>query len=143
MNLQNIRTICESKQVKLKHLAESIGITEQGLHQCIRRKSIQAGIFEQIAIELNVSIREFFDEKFVERNDANANGNGSAATNRGNVSISNYAQPTAEACAMMSSARGDELIALRERCKFYESKIEDMQKLLDEKERIINLLMKC
>lgn len=65
MNLQFIKTKVEQSQYPggLKALAETVGMTVQNLHRCVRENKIQAQDLEKIASELKVSIVEFFDEE--------------------------------------------------------------------------------
>lgn len=63
MNLQRIKILAENKRYEFKALAKSIGMSEGNLHRCVRENKIQAQDLEKIAIELDVSISEFFDEK--------------------------------------------------------------------------------
>lgn len=61
MNLQRIKTIAERKRKEFKRLAAAIGMSEGNLHRCVRENKIQAHDLEKIAVELEVSILEFFD----------------------------------------------------------------------------------
>ena len=63
MYLRAIKTYCEKAGKTVKELAESIGMSEQNLHRCVRENKIQAQDLESIAKELHVSILEFFDEE--------------------------------------------------------------------------------
>lgn len=68
MNLLVIKTKVEEKRYPggLKGLAESVGMTEQNLHRCIRENKIQAHNLESISLKLEVPITEFFDEQTTE-----------------------------------------------------------------------------
>lgn len=68
MDLSIIKNKIEELQYKggIKGLAESIGMTEQNLHRCVRENKIQAQDLEKIAMELNISILCFFDERVAE-----------------------------------------------------------------------------
>lgn len=67
MNLQVIKHKVEEKRYPggIKGLAESVGMTEQNLHRCIRENKIQAQNLERISLQLEVPITEFFDERNV------------------------------------------------------------------------------
>ncbi|MGM9873189.1 MAG: helix-turn-helix domain-containing protein [Muribaculaceae bacterium] len=64
MNLQIIKLRVEARKFHggIKGLAETVGMTEQNLHRCVRENKIQAQDLEKIAKALNVSVLEFFDE---------------------------------------------------------------------------------
>lgn len=65
MNLQIIKKKVEEKNYPggFKGLAETIGMTVQNLHRCVRENKIQAQDLEKIAHELGVHIGYFFDEE--------------------------------------------------------------------------------
>ena len=65
MNLLHIKKFSEEKGVSIRKLAESIGMSEQNLHRCIRVNQIQAHQLEQIAYLLDVPVVCFFDEEVV------------------------------------------------------------------------------
>lgn len=60
MDLRIIKKICESKHVGIKSLAAQINMSEANLHRCINNNKIQAQDLENIAIALDVDVREFF-----------------------------------------------------------------------------------
>ena len=62
-NLFKIKEIARSKKISIKNLAESIGITEQGLQKLIRENSTKVETLESIALCLSVPISIFFDDK--------------------------------------------------------------------------------
>ena len=55
-----IKEIAERKRIKIKDLAEKIGMTEQNLYQILKKKSIQIGKLEEIANALDVPLNIFF-----------------------------------------------------------------------------------
>ncbi len=65
MNLLHIKKFSEEKGVSIRKIAESIGMSEQNLHRCIRVNQIQAHQLEQIAHLLDVPVICFFDEEVV------------------------------------------------------------------------------
>lgn len=87
MNLQIIKTKVEEQKYPggIKGLAESVGMTEQNLHRCVRENRIQAQDLEKISTQLKVSIVEFFDETV---SSVHTEGNYSPASSHGNVSMS-------------------------------------------------------
>ena len=64
MDLQIIKKIVEENRFSggIRGLAETVGMTEQNLHRCVRENKIQAGDLEKIAKALGVPITVFFDE---------------------------------------------------------------------------------
>jgi len=113
MNLQLIKKFSEGRPGGLKKIAVDIGMTEQNLHRCINKNKIQAGDLEKIAQLLNVSIAVFFDEQ--PGANAIASGNKSVAAINSSVDVSHN--------------NDTERIVL-------------LEKLLEEKERTIQLLLK-
>ena len=61
MNFNKIKTICEDKGLPISVLADKIGLSEAGLYQSFRNKSMKVDVLEKIAIELEVPIWIFFD----------------------------------------------------------------------------------
>lgn len=116
MNLEKIRRLSENRSGGLKKLATDIGMSEQNLHRCINNNKIQAGDLEKIASLLGVSILTFFDEE-PSQNSAIASGRNSIA-------------------AVNSAVNGN---------KALEEKLTLLERILDEKERTIRILMdrKC
>ena len=84
MNLQLIKTKVEEQRYPggIKGLAESVGMTEQNLHRCVRENKIQAQDLEKISTQLKVSIIEFFDEKI---SSIHTEGDYSPASEKGNI----------------------------------------------------------
>ena len=64
MDLQIIKKIVEENRFSggIRGLAETVGMTEQNLHRCVRENKIQAGDLEKIAKALGVPITVFFDD---------------------------------------------------------------------------------
>ena len=85
MNLLVIKTKVEEKRYPggLKGLAESVGMTEQNLHRCIRENKIQAHNLESISLKLEVPITEFFDEQTTEIRQAGRGGRQNRAQGNG------------------------------------------------------------
>ena len=57
-----IKKIAEEKEISIKSLALSIGMSEQNLHRCFKRNSIETKNLEKIASILSVPISTFFEE---------------------------------------------------------------------------------
>lgn len=123
MNLLHIKKISEKKGVSIRKLAESIGMSEQNLHRCIRVNQIQAYQLEQIAHLLEVPVVCFFDEEVVCEN--NKIGKVSGTGNRvqqGHVNV-----------MLESQEREIENLKLL---------LTEKDKVISEKERLIQILMK-
>ena len=84
MNLQIIKSKVEERRFPggIKGLAETVGMTVQNLHRCVRENKIQAQDLERIATCLKVSIVDFFDERAISIDDhsAHAETGGNART---------------------------------------------------------------
>ena len=66
-NLEIIRTLCESKKITIRELAQRIGRDESSIQSTIRRGSTNSTTLEHIAKVLGVSAGVFFDG-FTENN---------------------------------------------------------------------------
>jgi predicted PilT family ATPase len=121
MNLQLIKTKVEEQRYPggIKGLAESVGMTEQNLHRCVRENKIQAQDLEKISTQLKVSIIEFFDEKI---SSIHTEGDYSPASEKGNI----------------TQTFGDAI--LQEKVKYLEAIIQEKDERIKElKERIADL----
>lgn len=118
MNLIRIKSICETKGVSIRNIAEQIGMSEQNIHRCIRVNQIQAHQLEIIAKFFNVPIGYFFDDdKSVPPNTASVKGNNNVLVGgNNNGSINKLAN-----------------------C---EREVEHLNAIVEEKERLIQVLMK-
>lgn len=120
MNLLLIKDIAEGKSITIRSIASAIEMSDANLHRCIRINQIQAHQLEQIAHILDVSIVVFFDEA-IKQNHSNightVKGNGNKVS--GDITLSECKS---------------ELANLR-------IKVEEQEKLLNEKERLIQVLM--
>jgi DNA-binding Xre family transcriptional regulator len=61
-NLGKIKLLLAEKNITLRDLAGSVGMTEQGLHKLIKENSTKVDTLEKIANRLDVSVSVFFDE---------------------------------------------------------------------------------
>lgn len=95
MDLQIIKKIVEENRFSggIRGLAETVGMTEQNLHRCVRENKIQAGDLEKIAKALGVPITVFFDK-----------GRGSVT-----VSATDHSQAAGRDLHVATSARESEL----------------------------------
>lgn len=65
MELNRIKKYSRAYPGGLRALAFAIGMTEANLHRCIQKNKISANDLESIAIQLKVSVCEFFSEESV------------------------------------------------------------------------------
>ncbi|MCD8312657.1 MAG: helix-turn-helix domain-containing protein [Bacteroidales bacterium] len=117
MNLEKIRELSEKRDGGLKRIAIEAGMSEQNLHRCLNNNRIQAADLEKIARLLNVPVGYFFDEASAAT--ATASGRNSIAAAGHEVTV---------------NGTPDNEAVLAERVKY-------LERLLEEKERLINVLM--
>jgi len=67
MNFSKIKTEIKDRGFTFRKVCEELGITEAGLHQMIRKESMQVEILEKIANVLGVHVGYFFDEPIPEK----------------------------------------------------------------------------
>lgn len=118
MNLQLIRDLSAGRVGGIRQLAIDAGMSEANLHRCIRNNKIQAGDLENLAKVLGVEIALFFDE---------------TPPNKGN----HYSTPQSgsKRTAWASAA------ILEEQLKSAKQIIELKDKIIEEKERTISLIL--
>ena len=112
MDLELIRKFCESRSGGLRKLANDIGMSEANLHRCINNNRIQAHDLERIAQCLEVNIGVFFGQE-PETKAINGGHHNVAAVN-----------------STVSTGTGGDA-----------EKIKLLEKLLEEKERTIQILL--
>jgi transcriptional regulator with XRE-family HTH domain len=61
MNFNKIREYCEERKITIPELASRIGISEPGLYQVLRNKSMKVDLLEKISEVLDFPIWTFFD----------------------------------------------------------------------------------
>jgi len=61
-NLNIIRKIAEEKKISLKEIAESAGVTQNGLQRILNENSTKIETLEKIAKHLEVPVSIFFEE---------------------------------------------------------------------------------
>jgi len=61
MNFNKIREYCEERKITIPDLASRIGISEPGLYQVLRNKSMKVDLLEKVAAVLDFPIWSFFD----------------------------------------------------------------------------------
>lgn len=94
MNLLTIKEIAEKKNVSIRKLADSIAMSEQNLHRCIKANKIQAHQLEIIANILETPIEYFFNsDTQLPKLGMTVAGNGNKVQNGdGNIMIENQAK---------------------------------------------------
>ena len=123
MTGERLKEILAKYKVSQSEIAKQLGMSHQSLNQMLSASDIKTGLVERIAKVLNVSISSLYGED--KEQNAIATGNGNVAGNNnvvGNVTI------------------GDATV-LQERVKFLEQQVKDKESLLEEKERLIKVLM--
>lgn len=94
MNLLVIKEIAEKKNISIRKLADSIEMSEQNLHRCIRINQIQAHQLEIIAKILETPVEYFFNSDLnILKQGMTVAGNGIRVQNGdGNIMIENQAK---------------------------------------------------
>jgi transcriptional regulator with XRE-family HTH domain len=62
MNYRRIKTELERRNLSIKELCRRIEVSEQGLHQMIRKQSMKLEVLERISRVLNVDMAYWFRE---------------------------------------------------------------------------------
>lgn len=93
-NLLKIKELARLRNISLKQLAEDVGISEQALHQLMRKNTTAIATLEAIAAKLGVSPSAFFDDN-VETGAVNQSvtgeGNTQVAGNHNRVDVAHEA----------------------------------------------------
>lgn len=118
MNLLLIKEIAEKEGITIRSLASASDMSDVNLHRCIRENKIQAQDLEKIAKVLNVPISIFFDEK----GHIVVNGNQNQVNNK----VANQKN---------NNSKGSETV------KLMQDILNEKNKMIEEKERIIQILM--
>ena len=106
--------------VPFNEIAERLGITAQSLNSCFKGKDVRSNTIERIAEALGVKMSFFYP---MDSSSAVASGNGSVAvTGNNNIAGSNNA-------------------VLQERVKLLEQLLAERDRIIEEKERTIKILM--
>lgn len=117
MDLSRIRFLCEKREGGMKKLASDIGMSEANLHRCVNNNKIQAADLEKISSVLNVPVSSFFsgDHSVSLSNAHNNQINGTGAHDNTHVVTADNA--------------------------VLEERIKSLEALLQEKERLIQILI--
>lgn len=114
MTGKNLKELIDALGISQRKLAEQMGVTPQTISAILTAKDVRTSTIERIASVTNMPISYFFKEEREHQN-AVASGNGIAVAGNNNIAGSNNA-------------------VLQERVAL-------LEKLLDEKERTIKILM--
>lgn len=123
MSGERLKEILAKYKVSQSEIAKQLGMSHQSLNQMLSASDIKTGLVERIAKVLNVSISSLYGED--KEQNAVATGNGNVAGNNnvvGNVTI------------------GDATV-LQERVKLLEQLLAERDRIIEEKERTIKILM--
>ncbi len=118
MNGKRLKGILAKYKVSQSEIAKQLGMSHQSLNQMLSASDIKTGLVERIAKVLNVSISSLYGED--KEQNAIASGNGIAVAGNNNVAG--------------NVTMGDNSAVLQERVTM-------LEKLLEEKERTIKILM--
>ncbi|MBI9052503.1 MAG: helix-turn-helix domain-containing protein [Bacteroidales bacterium] len=62
MNYSKIKLLLSERNIPISEMTGNIGISEQGFHQMVRKRSMKIETLEKISIFLNVDVKTFFDD---------------------------------------------------------------------------------
>lgn len=121
-----IKQILEARKIVKKQFASELGMSELNLYKILRKESIDAALLYKIACTLSVPIDVFFDEIPSSIPDVGHKVSGSQNHVAGNISV---------------HLESVELRNAKVQISFLQKEIEDKTRLIEEKERVIKLLM--
>ena len=116
-----IKNLCRANNVTQKQLYESLGISDAGMRKMFARNSCEVSFLEKIAAYFHVPVCYFFDE---EKQSAVASGDSSIAVNN-----------------ITGNIEAGDTSALQERVKLLEQLLAERERIIEEKERTIKILM--
>jgi len=123
-----IKEKIERKNLSVADIAKRIGMTNQNLYQIFKKESIDTGVLKKISDVIDVPITDFFsDEKgknFLDSQVAVGNGHIQTKNTGGSVEIT---PPGARELEIEN--------------RYLKEKVEELQRLIEEKERLIGVLM--
>jgi transcriptional regulator with XRE-family HTH domain len=125
-NLQYIRDLALKKNITLRHLADKIGISEGGLQKIIQHGRTNTDTLERIAHELQVHVGYFFDNA----NDTHIISRPPEGT-----------YYTVEGCKPCNPVLNSELHEAYREIAALRERVSQSERLLEEKERTIQILM--
>ena len=66
MNYRRIKSVLSRRDISVKDLCRSINVSEQGLHQMIRKQSMKVEVLERISRVLNLDMAFWFHEEMLD-----------------------------------------------------------------------------
>lgn len=93
-NLLKIKELARVQNISLKQLAEDVGISEQALHQLMRKNTTAIATLEAIAAKLGVSPSTFFEdcgEAHAVNQQVTGEGNTQVAGNHNHIDVAHEA----------------------------------------------------
>ena len=124
MTGRQLKEMIDKLGLTQRSLAELMEVTPQTINAILTAKDVRTSTVERIAAVTNMPISYFFKEEH-EKQNAVASGNGNVAGNNNVVGSVTFGDAT----------------VLQERVKFLEQQVKDKESLLEEKERLIKVLM--
>ena len=125
MNGQQVKAKLKKSGFPLSEIASRLGYeNDQRLHSQLKSNDVKTGLLEQLCSAIGVSMSFFYPVE--DANNAIASGNSAVAVNTNTGSI---------------SATSCDAAALQERITMLEQLLNERGKLLEEKERLIKVLM--
>ena len=68
MDYSRIKSVLEHKNISIRELCFKIDVTEQGLHQMIRNKSMKIEVLERISNVLELPVTYWFEDQISAKN---------------------------------------------------------------------------
>lgn len=90
-NLLKIKELARLRNISLKQLAEDVGISEQALHQLMRKNTTAIATLEAIATKLEVSPSAFFEDAGAVNQSVTGEGNTQVAGNHNHIDVAHEA----------------------------------------------------
>lgn len=108
--------------VPFNEIAERLGITAQSLNSCFKGKDVRSNTIERIAEALGVKMSFFYP---------NDEGNNAVASGDSSIAVNN----------ITGNIEAGDTSALQERVKLLEQLLAERERIIEEKERTIKILM--
>ncbi len=74
MNYNKLKSIAESKKITIRDLAESVGMSSNGLKRSIENETMSIKTAKKLCFTLGITISEFFEESASQVNNGNITG---------------------------------------------------------------------
>lgn len=121
MTGQELKQKILSSNVPFNVIAERLGITAQSLNSCFKGKDVRSNTIERIADALGVKMSFFYP----------ADGNSAVAAGDSSIAVNN----------ITGNIEAGDTSALQERVKLLEQLLAERERIIEEKERTIKILM--